>query len=396
MNSSAWRHLWPDRVTWIVGLGSTAGLAGQSGSPWMVNALTASAHFNTQQAGLMVTAEMIAMGGMMIAIAPVVHRIPAKPAAAIALATMVGGEILSANTDDLVGMTIARAITGLAFGLLFALASAFGARAGNPARTYAVAGVIALLIGTTINPLLGYGLQAYGHAGVFGGLALLCAVVGGALLLIRFPARSIAAAAHDVATPPVSAVATFGVMTVMGLLAIATNGVFVFLTTIAAGVGLAGPKLGAGMAVVSLVSALGGVVAAKLGNSQGILPPLVIGLLAMAAALFSLTEVQTSRQFWVAFTFLVTLFWFLWPYIFGLAVSVDAKGRVAAATGSAKILAGGLGSGVSGIVTQHYGLPTFGIVAAALCGAAVIVALLIAKSVTGAVTEPMLAVDASV
>lgn len=370
------RRLWPDPVTWVVGLGSTAALAGQSGSPWMVNALTASIHYSPKHAGLMVTAEMIAMGLVMILVAPIIYRLPAKRVAMAALSVIVIGELVSAGIEGLGPMTLVRVSTGAAFGLLFALVSAFGARSSEPARTFATAGVIALLVGTTINPLLGFGLVNYGHAGVFVGIAAFAGIVGGALIFVRFPAGKAVVERSVNDTAPFSLLAASGVMTVMALLAIATNGVFVFLTTVAAGVGLQGTQLGTGMAVVSLVSALGGVVAARLGNSVGVLPPLVVGLAGMGASLFGLTVVATPVQFWIAFTSLVSIFWFLWPYIFGLAVVVDGKGRVAAATGSAKILAGGLGSGISGYVVEGFGLPTFGAVAAGLCFIAIIIALL--------------------
>lgn len=370
---------WPDRVTWIVGLGSTAALAGQSASPWIVSGLIKSAGLPIEQAGLMVTAEMLAMGLVMLLVSPIVHRLPGKPTAFFAVIAIVAAQVWSTYAVGLVPLAASRVLAGIGFGVLFALASAMGARSAAPERTYAAAAVIALLIGTTINPALGFALENYGHSGVFLGVAVYSLVIALPLLVLRFPEpmrRSDVAVAVSV---PVSRLSAAGVMAVMALLAVAVNGIFVFLTNIAGDVGLSGTKLGSGMAVVSFVSALGGVLAGRIGNRFGTLAPLAFGLSAMGLTLLAMTHLPNAIVFWPVFTALVTAYWFLWPYIFGLAVTVDPAGRVSAATGSAKILAGGLGSGIAGFVVSWAGLAAFGWLALALCVGALAIAVWVVR-----------------
>ena len=68
-------------------------------------------------------------------------------------------------------------MSGAAFGLVYSLASAIGAGAEVPQRTYGAAGTIALLLGVLINPMLGYGMQTYSVAGVFSGIVILAVVL---------------------------------------------------------------------------------------------------------------------------------------------------------------------------------------------------------------------------
>jgi predicted MFS family arabinose efflux permease len=369
--------VFPDRTTWIVGLGTTSALAGQSASPWIVNGLAESGGLGAEQASFMVTAEMLAMGLVMIMLAPVIHRIPAKAFALGALVTIMIAQGLSVIADGVAMIAAARALSGLGFGTLFAIASAKGSVADDPERTYAVAGVMSLLIGVIINPLLGFTLDAYGYQGVFFGLALYSLLVALPLTFIPFGkiGRSMAVSAEIAPSIGFSKLAAGGVMVIMALLAIATNGVFVFVTTIAGSVGLKGGGLGSAMAVVSLVSSSGAFLASRLGTRLGTLFPLIGGLVVMGSSLCWLTAVTSQVTFWIAFTMLVTTYWFLWPYILGLAVSVDPAGRVVAATGSAKILAGGIGSAIAGYTAAHVGLFGYGLVALGCCVTAAVLAI---------------------
>lgn len=373
----------PDRTTWIVGLGTTAALAGQGASPWIVSSLAGSAGLDVEQASLMVTAEMLAMGLMMMALAPIVHRLPGKAVALCAVAIILAAQILSLFASGVVLLGGARALSGFAFGALFAVASAKGAAADNPEKTYALAGVMSLLIGTAINPILGFASADYGHIGVFSGLAFYCLMVAFPLLFMRFGQIGRAIPVIDGSAAPISPMAASGVMAIMALLAIATNGVFVFVATIAGTVGLKGAALGSAMSVVSLVSSSGALLASRMGTRYGTLPPLGGGLLVMGCSLFWLTTVTTQTTFWISFTLVVITYWFLWPYILGLAVSVDPQGRVVAATGSAKIFAGAVGSGAAGYTAAHYGLASYGAIAFGSCFGAALLSIYVIRLVRG-------------
>ena len=360
--------LWPDRISWIVGLGTTLALSSQSIPFWIVSALKA-VGYDDQQASLMVTAELFAMGLTMIIISPVVHRLPFKPMVLCAVIVALASQVISMIADDGIVMTATRACSGVSFGLLFSMATAAGSSAQQPEKTYAAAGGLLLIIGTLLNPLIGSLFATYGRMGVFVGLCIYCLINAVPLLLI--PAGPLLhtklESTEIVETSAVPLTGALGTFSLMFLMAVSMNGVFTFLGQIAERAGLQSAALGAGLALVSLLSALGGVLANRLGTRFGRSAPLIAGFLVLGLDLYALTVTSSPIAFWIFATVAVGCYWFIWPYIFGLAVMIDAKGRVASATGSAKIIAGGLGSAIAGYVVLHHGIVAYGQTAFATC-----------------------------
>ena len=376
------RLSWPDKISWIVGFGTTLALASQSIPFWIVGALK-SVGYDDQQASLMVTAELFSMGLTMMVISPIIYRFPFKPSILVAVTLALTAQVLAMTTDDVIVMAATRVCSGASFGVLFSMATAAGSSARHPEKTYAAAGGLLLIIGTLLNPLVGTLFAHYGRPGVFVGLCIYCLLNAVPLLLI--PAgHLLRRAPPDTETSEASAVPFAGVLgsfSLMFLMAVSMNGVFTFLGQIAERSGLHSAALGTGLALVSLLSALGGVLANRLGTRWGHSIPLIAGFLVLGIDLYWLTLTPSAAMFWMFTTVAVGSYWFLWPYIFGLAVMIDAKGRVASATGSAKIIAGGLGSAIAGYIVSHRGIVAYGQTALAIC---VLAALLVPMIVRAA------------
>lgn len=366
---------WPDRTTWLVGLGTAIGYANTAAGSWIFEALTRSRHFDVDAAGFLVSAETLATAIGMLALAPIAPRLPRKLVMICALALMLIGQVVTVVIDGFWPLIVARAVVGVAFGTLYTVALANGAGSRDPQRVFAGAAAIALVVGTTFNPLLGYGSSGFGLVGVLASLSFYCVVFAVPVLLIPFTAaRSTAAGPATIASAPIDWTAAMLVFVVMALLTVATNGVLLFTVQIAARVGLNGTALGGGLAIVSLVSALGGVLASRIGTRLGTLPPLAAGLGLMGPALLAISSASNLAAFWMLMTGIVALFWFLSPYLFGLASAVDPDGRVASVTASAKIAAGAGGSAGASVIAKHFGLAVVGYGALALCVAAIVIA----------------------
>ena len=364
----------PDRRTLVVGFGITLGNTAQSAIPWIVGGLVESAHFDIQQASLMVTTEVLTMGCVMLGASAFVHRLPKKAVLILATILAIAAQITSIYVTQLGMLALVRAVSGAAFGLVYSLASAIGAGADAPQRTYGAAGTIALLLGVLINPMLGYGMQTYGAAGVFGGIVILAVVLAVPLFLISFKSfQTSPAAAGAFATDParpndrIDLLSAAGVVLTMALMSAAVSGLYVFVERIAHSVGLLGTALGAGMSVVSLIGASGGVIAIFVSKRVGNVLPLMIGLPLIGVVMLGLAAAKNQAQFWAAFSALVVMFWFLYPFIFGLAARVDPKGRVASATGSGKILLASAGTALAGFLGANYGIQSYGYAAIAIC-----------------------------
>jgi len=158
-----------------------------------------------------------------------------------------------------------------------------------------------------------------------------------------------------------------GVVLTMALMSAAVSGLYVFLERIAHSVGLEGTALGAGMSVVSLIGASGGVIAIFVSKRVGNVLPLLIGLPLVGFIILGMATAKSQPQFWSVFSSLTVMFWFLYPFIFGLAARVDPKGRVASATGSGKILLASGGTALAGFLGANYGMQSYGYAAIGIC-----------------------------
>ena len=366
--------LFPDRRTLVVGFGITLGNTAQSAIPWISGSLVESAHLDIQQASWMITAEVFTMGIVMLAASAFVHRLPKKAVLIFATLLAIAAQIASIYVTELGALALVRAVSGAAFGLVYSLASAIGAGAEVPQRTYGAAGTIALLLGVLINPMLGYGMQTYGAAGVFSGIVILAVVLAVPLFLISFkPFQTSATTPNtiiaDQAKPEdrLDMPSAAGVVLTMALMSAAVSGLYVFLERIAHSVGLEGTALGAGMSVVSLIGASGGVIAIFVSKRVGNVLPLLIGLPLVGVIILGIATAKNQPQFWSVFSALTVMFWFLYPFIFGLAAKVDPKGRVASATGSGKILLASGGTALAGFLGANYGMQSYGYAAIVIC-----------------------------
>ena len=361
---------WPrfDRLTWAVGLGTTLGLAGQSASSFIFFALNHGGKLPVEAATEALTAEGVAMGLTMFAVSPIIHRLALRPmlwgAIALALAAQAG----SGLAHGFAAVVAARLLSGVAFGLIYAIASASGAASPAPERVYAAAGTIQLVLGTALNPVLGRG-QSAGQAGVFVAVSLFVALLAAGLAFAP-PPRRLAAATRAADAPRPRVAAVVAVLLMMIVFAVGTNGVYIYYVPVAHAVGLDDARLGDGLALVSLVGSLGGVAANRLGLRAGRALPLVGGLLGVGLASVWLLSVTLPWQFWAAFTLWIALYIFVNAYLFGLAVAADASGRLASATGAALILANAGGTWAVGWVAARTGAASWGWVALAACGAA--------------------------
>lgn len=374
---------WPARLTWAVGLGTAVGYANTSATSWINSALIKDRGLSIENAGFAVSVELLTMGMVMILLSPAIVRLPRKPLFVAALFAMVATQAVSLVAPGYVGLLLSRAASGVCFGVLYTIAIANGATSSTPQRTFAGAAAIALFVGTLFNPLMGYGADLGGLGGSLAALVCYCLILSVPLLFMKTPSASLPLAEAPMTKRKLDLLAAVLVLAVMGVMTVASNGTLLFTVEIARQVGLEGATLGSGLAVVSLLSAGGGIAGSKIGTRFGTLAPLIIGLIALGLLLFGFTLVQTQMQFWIGITAIVALFWFLSPYVFGLAVQVDPDGRIAAMTGSAKILCSAFGAAGASIIAGRFGLPMVGLVSLILCGITIGIAIILVRHLSG-------------
>lgn len=396
MNQASFlRRFAPSRFTWIVGLGSTLGFASQTAGFWIVGAFVHAGRMDIQQASLLSSAELVTIGLVTLALAPVIHRLPPKRAMLLALALALATQALSAVLPGFAPVLLARIGSGLAFGIIYAVATALGALAADPQKAYAAAGTISLAIGTVWNTCVGYASEHHGYVGVFFVLSIYCLVVGLPLVFMSFAPESPTAASPQVTreahTSALPWLLIAGVMFIMALFALTTNGVYIFIEQVAERAGVAGTQLGYGLTVASLVSALG---VAGLGRARQVLRwllpgkfsltsgraiPLGVSMLAIGVISWAFMVSATAAQMYISLTLWLIIYWAAYSYVLELAVLADPRGRVASAAGSILILLGGAGSAFAGAVAKNFGMQSFGLVAMAGCTAAAVAGAIVCR-----------------
>ncbi len=363
------------RGAWIVALATTLGSADWGAMQWIVGALIDGGHFSSARAGLLGTIELTAMGLTLVAIAPVIGRAPLRTISIVGLVIAVAAQGVSMLLAEFAALAAARAVSGVAFGLLFSVAGRAGAAFPQPARAFAAAGVVSLLFGASKELLLGYAKQHFGYPGVFGALIVYYSV-SAVPLVVLLAKDAQPTAPKALSLDRIGLGTALPILTVMALFALATGGIFAFIQQVATRVGLDGSRLAQGLAVITILGTVGAVLAERVG-ARGTRPATAAaGLVAVGVSCLLVMLSPTRTAYWAAMLFWVIAYWFCYPLLFGMAATLDRQGRLATALAAVMILASAAGTGISGALTSYFGPESFGVVALGASLAAAMLMLL--------------------
>ena len=358
----------PPRSAWTTGLGTTLAFGNWGALPWVIGALVEGAGFKPDAAAFLGTVELSLMGGVMLILAPMMPRLNRMHLVAVALPVVVLAQLVTAYLHAYYLMMAVRGLSGVAFGVLFAVATAEGADTAEPESTFAMSTVITMGCGIFKSLLLGFAKQHYGYQGIFIALTGYYSVVGLPLLLLLIgaPPRPAALALQPVrVVPPLTLV--IGVLTVMSMFSISTSGVYAFVERVADHVGISATTLGRGFAVSALIGTLGGVAASRLGLKLGRIVPTMGSFVLLGLLSWQVMHSGSNVAFFAAYPCWVIMHWFCYSYVMGLSVLVDPLGRLATITSATYILTGAAGAGVAGLFTRYAGLSSFGWGALGIC-----------------------------
>lgn len=361
----------------VVTLAHVAGMVDMVALPLWVGTLMQHHGYGAREAGLTVTAFLIAVAAASLWLAPRFHRLPrwvnASLGFAVAGIAFALAALQPAAPASLPAMLPLHALAGLGVGCALSLTHGWIGRSANPHRLFA-----------TVNVALGL------FAIIFlAGVPQLIARLGAQALFVVFAATmGIAAAVALAGFPGGRAEAPAGGMQAVRLpravwlvagtiicLTLNQSMVFSFVERIGAARGFGTGQVNGVLIALGLVNLLPGVLAALL---QKRCSPLTIGLLgpvAQAALALTLSGSAGFGPYAVASALYVSIVIFTHTFLFGLLARLDPSGRAVAATPAMMMLGSCTGPALGGFVVHTLGYPGLGWVAGGIAAVGVLTML---------------------
>jgi MFS family permease len=323
-------------------------------SPFVIGALIEGFPMSEARAGLVLTAELLAMGLAALAVAPFMRRLSQqKLAVSGALLAAAGNAIVVLGwADSYAALLAVRILAGAGTGLLLAAANAAIAASVSPSRLYGVALMIGWFVAAALGPVMAQAVAAGGFSGAYTVWMLLALAVAPLVLGIS----------HEVPASDAGSLlprSGLGVGTVhlagIALVGLAMMAYFAFVERLSLQVGFSLRQTGWLFAFISVAGALGAGLAGWHGDRFGLVRPLLIGTIVHALAILVAVDTGNRWLFVAGATLEGLSYMYLLAYQFALAAALDTSGKWAAAASGAMVGSTGIGPYVGGLLITLHG-----------------------------------------
>lgn len=317
-------------------------------------------------AGTVAAVELGAMAGASILLSFRVHRAPRRPLALTAGLAAAVLHLLSGWVTDLAWLPILRGAAGLAEGILLGTVAATISARPDPERLYAWVAIAGSFVAIAMWVLVPRLVADFGATGAFFAMA---AVVSFAWPFFGWvPKRGPASPIDPAAPRSRGMLSRSGILLAVAGVAVATGqgAVWSFSGRIAESLQLSSAAVGWTFGGATLAGTLGAGLAAWVGLDRGRLGPLAIGFVGVLSGIALITAEPTVARFVSGQVFFALFYFFVSPYIMGLAADLDPRGRVASALSGALLIGAGMGPALGGFIVENASFATLGGVGIAL------------------------------
>jgi predicted MFS family arabinose efflux permease len=342
--------------------------------PLWIGTLMQHYRFSPPQAGITVTAFLVAVAVASVWLAPRFNRLPRFANAAFgfsiaAAAFFAIAVAVPVGPGSLPAMLPLHALAGLGVGLALSLTHGGIGRSENPHRLFAIVNVALGVFAIVFLAAMPQVIARVGPTALFFAFA---ATMGVAFIgaMIAFPDER-GASPEAKAAPARLPGAIYLVVAVVVCLTLNQAMVFSFLERVGAECGFGPERVNGVLIALGLVNLLPGVLAALL---QRVLSPLNVGLagpVVQATLALVMTGSATFMPYAVAAALYVTAVIFTHTFLFGLLSRLDPSGRTVAGTPAMMMLGSCAGPAIGGLVVQGLGYEGLGWVACAISTIAV-------------------------
>ena len=354
------RHLGLDGnvlMTLAGAAGMTVANLGTWSMPLIIGTFVDSVGLSEFDAGILASAEVAAMAAASLLSASLLGRFPPRSLALTGVTIALIGHALSAEFQTIVQIGTCRALAGLGEGTLYAAACATIARLGAADRRFAIAMVVQGGIAAILLALLPMATAAHAARGLFVTLAALSLI--SVPVFAMYPRTTNKPADDGDSTRPGSfTVPSYvGAVLMVPVVLVATLEFSMWSNIERLGVRLAlsGQSIGLILSAGTVFGLLGGFAAAVLGARYGRLLPLLTGFtLQMTASVVCIVAGSPAPYVIAYFVWSAALF-FIVPFLFGTASTLDSNGRWAAAASGMLLIGQMSGPALSGWVIYRAG-----------------------------------------
>ena len=324
--------------------------------PEIVHTLIDKVGLSDSRAGLVVSIELLAIAFTAFIVSPWVSKLDVKKVCYSAGAIAVAGHFFSASTLSIEMLFLARLVTGIAEGLILAVANAALASTKNPDRSYALLNTWNVASGVVLLMIMPFLEQKYGPVAVFG-------LIGIACLLMMPLFRHLPLKIEVVQRIKISGdrIKTALVM-ILSLLVWGTASAmtWAFYISIGTHTTLQTSTVGLIAAVAAFGGLVGGSFAVYVSGNYGRYIPFYIALLAHTVIAMTLTHVFHNWVFILMAPAAIACVYFILPLYLGMAAEYDPNGGLPAAMAGVFLLTGGTGPLFGGYLVEYGGVQFIG------------------------------------
>lgn len=345
--------------------------------PVFLGALVQHRSFSNSQVGILASIELAGASFAAVGAALWLPRVSWRWVSAAALLVAAVGAWLSAVITDFTGLVLLRFLTAFfGLGVVYALGMALVSRTDKPERNFGLVTVSQVLYSALALFTIPKWLEQWGMIGI---AAPMTALALAGLLVVRWlpegggqgeptPSRNGTGDAGPKASRSWPAMAGLGIL---ALWYVGVGALWAFVELIGTSAGLEARAVGDALAIATLASLAGALLATWLGDRLGRKWPFAIAV-ALQVAMMPLFIQPSGWGIYLTAAIAFSATWnFAGPYLLGFIATSDETGRMSAIIPAAQGLGVGLGPIIGGVLADSRGLPAVVYLAAAVCLVAV-------------------------
>lgn len=340
--------------------GATASALASLGS-WMMPLITGTLiedlDYSETSTGLVISIEMLSMAVGAFLTATLLVRIAIRHLVVIGAVFTVVGHLASAYATSHETMLFCRMVTGFGEGILSASGVVILAKMSDSDRGYALSFIVTGIIAAFLLAFLPPKIEAYQSGGLFISLSVICLILAPGLFLAPKKSEDSTELAVNSVASVKSVSKLKGILFIFGLLSISIMefSMWANIERLGVNIGIDREAIGYILSAATLIGLLGAGLAAFVSTRFGRIAPLVIAISLQAIfsylCIFSTSPdvYKFSQAGWSL------CLYFAYPYLLGMAASLDSTGRWVAA-GNGMLLTGQIIAPIlSGLIVEFDG-----------------------------------------